>query len=122
VLRAKAKSNRYKIRLAAECTEREILDDDANRAPVATDKDSETIDVAGEKDDVKVTKTLGYNRFMIDSVWKHGQIQLTANDVRKVRIYHVKEKDCRRFSFQEREKCTPTTLNPLCNGTILSLL
>ena len=65
VLREKEKSNQLnksqetEVRLAAERAEREILDDDANRAPVAMDNDNEPIDAAGKKDDVEITQNLG---------------------------------------------------------------
>ena len=61
------------------------MDDNANRAPVAMDDDNEPIDAAGKKDNVEITRKLGYNRFMIDSVWKHGKIRLATDDVKKAR-------------------------------------
>ena len=89
------KSQETEVRLVAECAEREILDDDANRAPVAIDDDDEPIHAAVENDDVEITQTLGYNRFMIDSVRKHGKIQLPANDVKKARVDAHARQECK---------------------------
>ena len=99
-----------------------------------------TIDAAGEKNDVKVTQKLGYNRFMIDSVWKYGKIRLAADDVKKTGVdtYVRQERKLRTNrtvgnlmskrkavgdSVSKKEKNVPHppwTLDTLCNGTVSS--
>ena len=60
------------------------MDDDANRVS-AGDLDDPVIDESNEKD-VVVTKKLGYNRFMIDNVWRIGKERLAKDNVRSKRL------------------------------------
>ena len=68
--------------------EYELLDDHANCVPVLSENADEdnVVASAGEKDDVKENKKLGFNRFMIESVWKVGRGRLAKDNVRKARI------------------------------------
>ena len=68
--------------------ERELLDNDANRVPVSSENDDEdnVVASAGEKDDVKETQKLGFDRFMIEPVWKHGRGRIAKDNIRKARI------------------------------------
>ena len=86
--RSLSKNYEKEVAEASEMAEREPLDDDANRVPVSSENDDEhnVVASAGEKDDVKETKLLGFNRFMIGPVWKHGRGRLAKDNIRKARI------------------------------------
>ena len=72
-----------------------VLDDDANRCAVET-IDEPVVDDTRKGDD-SISKKLGYNRFMIEDVWKVGRERLKKANVKKVR------NDARKRQLRKRE-------------------
>lgn len=66
-----------------ENLEASLLDDDGNRCTDDTMEEPKKDDT--RKDDDKISKQLGYNRFMIDDVWKVGKERLEKANIKKER-------------------------------------